>query len=90
MAETTRDELFKLARACAAVGRWLSAAQDDPKVCAEMKRDIKVFFENYDPAKYANLEDCEQIIRDSERAAQDTEYVGPKVNAPKWWWKNNG
>ena len=28
-----------------AVGSWLSAALDDPKVCAEMKRDIQEWFD---------------------------------------------
>ena len=28
-----------------AVGSWLSAALDDPKVCAEMKRDINEWFD---------------------------------------------
>lgn len=27
------------------VGQWLSAANEDPMVCDEMKADIKVFFE---------------------------------------------
>lgn len=26
------------------VGRWLSASLDDPKVCAEMKRDVRAWF----------------------------------------------
>lgn len=29
-----------------AVGSWLSAALDDPKVCAEMKADIREWFDN--------------------------------------------
>jgi len=27
------------------IGKWLSAALDDPNVCAEMKADIRRFFE---------------------------------------------
>jgi hypothetical protein len=42
----------KLARACAAIGHWMSAAMDDPKVCAEMKADIDTFFSNFDPRLY--------------------------------------
>ena len=32
------------------VGKWLSAAQDDKDVCAEMKDDIKVWFDALDAA----------------------------------------
>jgi hypothetical protein len=31
-----------------AMGAWLSAAIDDPGVCAEMKRDILAWMEQYD------------------------------------------
>lgn len=41
-----------LARACDAVGKWLSAAQDDPKVCDDMKSDIATFF------KYGEFSIC--------------------------------
>lgn len=39
----------KLEIACEAVGPWLSAALDDPKVCPEMKEAVRVFFENFTP-----------------------------------------
>jgi len=39
----------KLLTACDAIGPWMSAAQDDPKVCPEMKEAIGVFFENFNP-----------------------------------------
>ena len=81
MSNGTRDEMIRLARACTAVGRWLSAAIDDPKVCAEMKADIRIFFDNFDPAKYENLEECAEI-KICERT-EETEYVGPKVR-PGW------
>lgn len=30
------------------IGRWLSAALDDPKVCEEMKEDIKEWFNTFE------------------------------------------
>jgi hypothetical protein len=41
-----RDEIRLLEaklRACAPLGKWMSAALDDPKVCKEMKADINLF-----------------------------------------------
>lgn len=38
-----------LSDACEAVGPWLSAAQEDPKVCPEMKKAIEIFFKNFEP-----------------------------------------
>jgi hypothetical protein len=34
---------------CASIGGWMSAAMEDPKVCDEMKRDIKTYFEGIGP-----------------------------------------
>jgi len=31
------------------IGKWLSAALDDPMVCAEMKADINAWFEDGEP-----------------------------------------
>ena len=38
-------EVKRLRSGMEAVGPWLSAALDDPGVCAEMKADIAKFFE---------------------------------------------
>jgi len=48
-----------------AIGSWLSAALDDPKVCAEMKRDINEWFDGggyrraHPPTSYGKGEDNE-------------------------------
>ncbi len=39
-----RHEIGRLREAGEAIGSWLSAALDDPKVCDEMKRDIRRWF----------------------------------------------
>lgn len=39
------NELTRLEVANDMVGRWLSAALDDPKVCEQMKADINVWME---------------------------------------------
>jgi hypothetical protein len=39
------DRINKLLGARDGIGRWLSAALDDPKVCAEMKTDIEEWME---------------------------------------------
>lgn len=37
--------LWNCLKKCEPIGAWLSAAMDDPAVCAEMKRDIETYFE---------------------------------------------
>ena len=39
------EQVTALKTACDLVGKWLSAALDDPKVCDEMKADIRKAFE---------------------------------------------
>lgn len=41
--------MISLQDACEAVGPWLSAAQEDPKVCPDMKKAIDTFFKNFEP-----------------------------------------
>jgi hypothetical protein len=41
------SDVRKLQVACDAIGPWMSAAQDDPKVCHEMKEAIEIFFKNF-------------------------------------------
>jgi hypothetical protein len=36
----------------AALGAWLSAALDDPKVCKEMKNDIENWFDSFEYKSY--------------------------------------
>lgn len=44
--QTTPEEEFqKFLAASDTLGRWMSAALDDPKVCKEMKEDIDKWFE---------------------------------------------
>ncbi|MDE9456163.1 hypothetical protein [Xenorhabdus bovienii] len=40
------DELVKFETACERIGDWLSAALEDPNVCAEFKNDIEHWFEH--------------------------------------------
>ncbi|MDE1486759.1 hypothetical protein KKI90_10215 [Xenorhabdus bovienii] len=40
------DELVKFESACERIGSWLSAALDDPNVCAEFKNDINLWFKH--------------------------------------------
>lgn len=45
--------LFNLLEDSDLIGKWLSAALDDPKVCAEMKEDIEDWFKAVERAELA-------------------------------------
>src|SRR5262245_3440359 len=64
-ADTFADDLAALLRrqpkqrlleACDGVGKWLSAALDDPKVCDEMKADINAFFSALEASRPPQLQ----------------------------------
>lgn len=61
--------------ASAGVGRWLSAALDDPGVCAEMKADINAWFAAGEPA-YAG---AGEIATPDDVLAQAWDFVRPKL-----------
>lgn len=46
-------ELLKLLEASDLIGPWLSAAMDDPKVCAAMKEDIGEWFATVEETELA-------------------------------------
>ena len=39
------------------IGEWLSAALEDPNVCAEMKADIRAWFEAHQPGLISDISD---------------------------------
>lgn len=49
------DEITEFLKASDDVGKWLSAALEDPNVCAEFKADIEVFFTQLEPLRQKYL-----------------------------------
>lgn len=48
-----REPMKNLVEDCDELGKWMSAALDDPKVCVAMKTDISVWFSALDEAREA-------------------------------------
>lgn len=68
------------------IGPWLSAALDDPKVCAAMKDDIEVWFASLaeiTPLKTYEIESLEKLAW---RCSDLADIVTPAGEPDRLWW----
>ena len=59
---------------CVRLGKWMSAALDDPNVCDEMKSDIREWFSSGEPVPGWGA-----VLRDSDRSGEAVETTGSTV-----------
>jgi hypothetical protein len=66
--------------AALALGSWMSAALDDPKVCEEMKRDINRWFEAAMPVPDRSNAVASRDREDAERYRWMRDHIQPFIN----------
>jgi hypothetical protein len=65
--EINKEMLEALIIQFSGIGKWLSAALSDEKVCKEMKKDIKEWFKVFEIIEKATGKSIEEIMNDNPR-----------------------